>query len=106
MEAVIQLRADLAALMEGETSRAWPDHLTHMKRELDDRLARHGASLRPMHPGTQDAELMRYYTLSADTDSVGNDSAAKQSEADSVLLTLRSLEAVTAAYVKPDVEPA
>jgi hypothetical protein len=96
MATVIQLRADLARLMQGEAHTAWPDHLVEMKRGLDDELARLGASLSPMHPGVQDAELMRYFTLSGVSDP----------DQEAILVALRNLEGVTAAYVKPEAEPA
>lgn len=96
MGTVIQLRADLARLMQGEAVTPCPDHIVEMKQDLDDELARLGASLRPMHPGAQDAELARYFTLSGVPDP----------EQEAILVALRSLEAITAAYVKPEAEPA
>lgn len=96
MGTVIQLRADLAEYMHGEALAACPDNILEMKRDLEDALARLGASLRPMHPGVQDAELARYFTLCGVP-------APRQ---ESALADLRDLEAVTAAYVKPEAEPA
>jgi hypothetical protein len=49
-----------------------------------------------MHPGVQDAELMRYFTLSGVSDP----------DQEAILVALRNLEGVTAAYVKPEAEPA
>lgn len=96
MEAVIQLRADLARLMQGDAVGAWPNHLAAVRRDLDAELSRLGASLRPMHPGVKDTELARYFTLTGIPDP----------QQETVLATLRNLEAVTAAYVKPEAEPA
>ncbi len=96
MDTVIQLRADLARLMQGGGDETFPDDILRMKRDLDNELARIGASLKPMHPGVQDSELARYFGLSGTSEPAD----------ESVLVALRSLEAVTAAYVKPEAEPA
>jgi len=97
MEAVIQLRTDVAKLMRsGGVSDERADQLVRLKEELDKELARLGVSLRPMHPGAEDAESIRYFLLS------GISELGKEE----VLPTLRGLEAVTAAYVKPEAEPA
>ena len=65
-----------------------------MKQSLDDALARLGVSLRPMHPGVEDADLARYFTLSG----------VSGKEGEKVLVALRDLDAVTAAYGKPEAE--
>ena len=97
MKAVIQLRDDVARLMQGEVGLdRSTDQCAKIKQDLDSELVRLGVSLRPMHPGAEDAELARYFTLSGTV----------SMEDERILATLRNLEAVTAAYIKPEAEPA
>jgi hypothetical protein len=67
-----------------------------MKDDLDRELTRLGASLQPMHPGVQDADLARYFYLSGVSDAGGTQA----------LEALRNLAAVTAAYSKEPAQPA
>ncbi len=97
MGAVIQLKAEIVNLMQDDFSpTALPDRIAKAKQDLDDELARLGGVLQPMHPHVQDAELMTYFSLSGIPD-------FKEEAAVDALI---DLEAVTAAYVKPDAEPA
>ena len=95
MEAVVQLEREIAGLYHGGAGQpSLPDTLRKMKHDLDDELARLGLSLRPMHPDIEDTELARYFTL------VGG--SIRQDE--TTLVALRDLDAVTAAYMKPEAE--
>ncbi len=92
MEAVIQLRSDVAALinetMVGESA---CDDLRKVKGDLDAVLRRWCLTMSPAHPARRDSELKRYFLLTG---------LPKQRSED-VLLSLRRLEAVTAAYSNP-----
>lgn len=95
MDAVVQLEREIAGLYHGGAGQhALPDALRTMKRDLDDELARLGLSLRPMHPGVEDSELARYFAL------VGGSGRHDEN----TLIALRDLDAVTAAYMKPEAE--
>ena len=96
MEAVIQLSAELAAALHGAAAGAQQEHVTQMRRALVAELARQGASLSPQHPGTADTELLRYFSLLLPDDTDGN----------ALLVALRGLDGITAAYLKPEAEPA
>lgn len=96
MEAVIQLSAELAAALHGGAAGAQSEPVTRMRRVLVAELAERGASLRPQHPGTTDTELLRYFNLSLPDDTDANE----------LLVALRGLDGVTAAYLKPEAEPA
>lgn len=61
---------------------------------LEQALRTQGASLTPMHPGTQDSDLASWFETDVDDDKV-----------DEVLRVLRSSAAIEAAYVKPAEEP-
>lgn len=92
MEAVIQLRSDVAALInEPAVVEAAGDELRKVKGDLDAVLRRWSLTMSPAHPARRDAELKRYFVLTG---------LPKQKPED-VLLTLRRLEAVTAAYSNP-----
>lgn len=94
MEAVIQLRSDVAALLNGVAIESLDgDDLKRAKRDLDDALKRLGLTLSPAHPARRDAELKRYFVLTG----------SPQQTPEDVLLSLRRLEAVTAAYSNPRV---
>ncbi len=97
MTAVVQLRADVAKLLQGDgglETQATPE--SEVRQDLDRELARLHMSLKPIHPGTEDQDLARYFTLTS-----------SQGPADEEALgALRKLEAVTAAYIKPEEEPA
>lgn len=97
METVIQLRGDVAKLMQGAAARTEAtDELWKAKRELEQELVRLGVAIRPVHPGSQDAELATYFTLCE----------APGPDLEEILAVLRDLEAVTAAYAKPPAQPA
>lgn len=97
MTVVVQLRADVARLMhrgaglEGQTA-----DLVKVRQNLIEELERLHLSLQPMHPDAEDLELARYFTLSSATRPVDEET----------LGSLCKLEAVTAAYIKPEAEPA
>ena len=97
METVIQLRSDVAKAMQGTVDVGEAaGELWKATRDLEQELDRLGVSLEPVHPGTQDAELARYFTLSE----------TPEFDPERILAPLRGLEAVTAAYVKPQAQPA
>lgn len=97
MEIVIQLRSDLAKLMRGDVGPgAVTDELRKIKQDLEEAVRRFGATLEPMHPGVEDAELARYFTLSN----------ASELDSEQALVELNDLKAVTAAYAKPQAAPA
>ena len=101
MTAVVQLRADVAPLMHGDAGLArqtTPDlaHVLEVREDLMKELAHLHMTLKPIHPNTEDQELARYFIL--------NRSEGPLDEA--VLGSVRELEAVTAAYIKPEAEPA
>lgn len=97
MNIVIQLRKEIAGLILGEPGeRVTSREVSEMKDDLDRELNQLGASLQPMHPGVQDADLARYFYLSGVPD-------AGVSQA---LKVLRNLAAITAAYSKEPAQPA
>ena len=96
-EKIIQLRTEVARLAGGVGGCGETTEINkRLKQELDDKLAQLGASLRPMHPEVEDAELASYFTLTG----------AEGLEDEEVLAALRDLDAVSAAYMKPPAEPA
>lgn len=58
---------------------------------LTDMVAAFGAELRPLHPGSNDPTLTKYYTLDV----------VDAEAAEALLNRLWQFEAVEAAYVKP-----
>lgn len=96
MGAVIQLKAEIAKMMQGDTLAALPDPIAQAKGDLDRELTRLKGSLQPMHPGTKDDDLVTYFTLAGVPDS----------QQETATAALNDLAAVTAAYVKPEAEPA
>jgi hypothetical protein len=84
----IQLESEVAAAMRrGELSGA--------SRQLLDVVRELGAELSPLHPGLEGPELGDYYTVE-----VADDEDVAQ-----VVGRLAELEAVGAAYVKPEEAP-
>jgi len=97
MTAVVQLRADVAPLMHGDAGLAHQTaHVLEVRKDLMKELGHLHMTLKPIHPHTEDQELARYFIL--------NRSDGPLDEA--ALGSLRELEAVTAAYIKPEAEPA
>ena len=98
METVVQLRSDIAELMSGRAeTEAGTDELNRIKTDLENKLVGLGVSLRAIHPGVEDKDLARYFTLS-------EASRLEDKEIYGALRELENLEAVTAAYAKPDAE--
>ena len=98
METVVQLRSDIAELMSGGAeTEAGTDQLNRIKTDLENKLVGLGVSLRAIHPGVEDKDLARYFTLS-------EASRLEDKEIYGALRELENLEAVTAAYAKPDAE--
>ena len=97
MTAVVQLKTEVARLLhrgvglEGQTPQ-----LLKVREDLIRELAYLHMTLKPIHPNTEDHELARYFTLSRTAGPLNEEA----------LGTLRKLEAVTAAYIKPEAEPA
>jgi len=54
-----------------------------------------GVHLSPMHPGVRDTELAAWYVATSDSD-----------DEEGMAVALRGLAGVSAAYVRPDAEPA
>ena len=97
MNIVIQLRPEIAGLILGEPGvQATSREVSGMKDDLDRELNQLGASLRPMHPGVQDANLGRFFYLCGVPDA----------EVPQALQGLRNLSAITAAYSKEPAQPA
>ncbi len=95
MQAVIQLRSDVAALLYGGSVECTDrEELRQTKQDLEEALSRWGLTLSPAHPARQDAELKRYFLLTGPA----------EQRAEDVLLSLRRLEAVTAAYADPQAQ--
>jgi hypothetical protein len=99
MEIVIQLRRDVASLVSQRRVplRQLAEHHPEIK-TLSLALERMGGDLRPMHLGTADETLQKYFSVQCGT----RDPAACEQMAD----TIRQEPIVEAAYVKPDAEPA
>ena len=96
MQAVIQLRSDVAALLYGGSVECTDrEELRKIKQDLEEALSRWDLTLSPAHPARQDAELKRYFLLTGPA----------EQRAEDVLLSLRRLEAVTAAYSNPRPQP-
>ena len=92
MQAVIQLRSDVAVLLYGGSVECIDrEELRKAKQDLEEALRRWSLTLSPAHPARQDAELKRYFLLTGPA----------EQRAEDVLLSLRRLEAVTAAYSNP-----
>ena len=85
MQITLQLRSDIA---QGLADRSPPAHDTS---ELLQTLSRFGVSLQPLHPNTNDPELLTQFWITV----------PDQATADEVLQQLHSLKAVQAAYRKP-----
>jgi hypothetical protein len=84
MEITVQIAPELsAAVHQDRGTRGAPD-----VEALADEL---GFSLRPLHPGTDDAALRSYFIVDV----------PDPTTAERVLARLRATPAVTAAYVKP-----
>jgi hypothetical protein len=67
------------------------EHDTPEAREIVKEIKDAGADLAPMHPGAQDAELAKYFTVD-----VADDATAEK-----VIDRLQNCRAVEAAYLKP-----
>ena len=85
MQITVQLQADVARRLH---QRGSP---TAGSQELNQITNQLGVTLEPIHPGTEDPELTRYFTVEA----------PDQSTAERVIARLRQSKAVEAAYVKP-----
>lgn len=95
MEVILQLSTELARQVAGAAAGTGDDSLHRMK-DIEKTAVHLGFSLSPIHPGTTDEELARYFTLSGQS----------PLDTDQLLSTLQNLEGVTAAYTKPGAEPA
>lgn len=85
MQITVQLQADVARRLH---QRGSPTAESQELNQITDQL---GVTLEPIHPGTEDPELTRHFTVEA----------PDQSTAERVIARLRQSKAVEAAYVKP-----
>lgn len=85
MDVTVQVTTDLAPALRHEAPTTEP------ARAIEETVQAAGASLRPLHPGTADASLSRYFAV--DVPDVAT--------AQRVARELLSLDGVEAAYVKP-----
>lgn len=88
--------ADVIVLLEAETSRAFRGETTTVQaEEAADTIAEHarqfGATLQPQHPDTGDPDLSGYFVLAAPS----------PEHAERLIETLRDLNGIEAAYLKP-----
>ena len=85
MQITVQLQPDVARrLHERQPSTTESEELNHITKRL-------GVVLEPIHPGTSDPDLTRYFTVEA----------PDQATAERVIAGLQQSKAVEAAYVKP-----
>ena len=85
MQITVQLQADVARrLHQREPPTAESEELNRITKQL-------GVVLEPMHPGTADPDLTRYFTVEV----------PDQATAERVLARLQQSKAVEAAYLKP-----
>jgi len=85
MQITIQLSPAVAsALARGETGNPEARELLRLEKEL-------GIRLRPLHPGTADPQLASYFTVEV----------AEASAAQDMMVRLRKVKGVEAAYTKP-----
>jgi hypothetical protein len=85
MQITVQLQADVARrLHQRGPPTAESQELNHITNQL-------GVALEPIHPGTEDPELTRYFTAEA----------PDQATAERVIARLQQSKAVEAAYLKP-----
>ena len=87
MQITLQVEQSLAAALQS------PDQHLQNAGPLNDVLAKAHASLEPMHPGAQDDDFSRYFTVTVD-----------DSEAPSLQDELLKTQGVTAAYIQPSEE--
>lgn len=88
-EIVVRLRDSAATAWRAGTD---PGQIT----ALQAVLTRVGAELKPQHPGALDPELQSWFTISTES----------PERAEEIAESLRSLDAVEAAYVQPRSSPA
>ena len=67
---------------------------TQAIKQLDEALADLGLSLKPQHAGESDPELSRFFVVDA----------RDREEGERIVETVRQLQAVKAAYIKPEAE--
>ncbi len=84
MQITLQVERALAAALQP------PGQPSQDARRLHDLLIRAHASIEPMHPGTHDSELSRYFTVDA-----------QEAVASALQDALLQTEGVTAAYIQP-----
>jgi hypothetical protein len=85
MQITVQLQADVARrLHQREPPAAEWEELNRITKQL-------GVVLEPMHPGTADPDLIRYFTVEV----------PDQVTAERVIARLQQSKAVEAAYLKP-----
>jgi hypothetical protein len=85
VQVVIKVAADAALSLH---QRSPPTALSQGLSRIGEQL---GVTMEPMHPGTEDPNLMSYFVLEV----------ADQETAQRVIDCLRHMEATEAAYVKP-----
>ena len=91
-ETVVKLDADVARTMQGEGS---PAESNESLLELRDTLRDLDIAISPMHPGAKDPELQTFFLVSR----------ISSQEPERLVVALRKLHAVTAAYVKKPAMP-
>jgi hypothetical protein len=85
MQITVQLQTDVARrLQQRGPPTAESEELNRITKQL-------GVVLEPIHPGTADPDLMRYFTVEV----------SDQAAAERVIASLQQSKAVEAAYVKP-----
>jgi hypothetical protein len=85
MRVSIKLESQAASELHGNAA------TTSRTRAVVETARRHGAALRPMHPGTDDPELRSYFFADVD----------EEARAEELAKSLREHEAVEGAYIKP-----
>ena len=88
-EVILRVQPEVAQVLHhGQSPTNQSAELLRVVQEL-------GLSLQPIHPGIDDAELMRYFALQVPNSALGEEVSRR----------LRQCSAIDAAYVKPQAEP-
>lgn len=85
MQVIVYVRSEVTARLRPN------EHDTSGTREIAEAAREMGIVLKPMHPGVNDQELARYFTVEVPD--------AKTAE--SVIARLRNSQAIETAYLKP-----
>ena len=88
MQIIVRISRPTAVVLHGHGP------LTEPAREIVDTAEEQAAQLAPMHPGTRDVDLMRYFTATL----LDGETVAR------AIAGLQACSAVEAAYVKPPAE--